>query len=176
MRPLTSEEEEKVVQKLRHFIGDNANEMLKDKTLYYSKQRVMLVSEHIFKAVAQIGKKQLASCGAIVGRFTKTNSFKITITGLYSLEKFALYKAWIKTSAEMNFLYGNNALKNHILRLSEEIPINAGVFVYNQHNIPLGFGISAVSPSSYMKARGGDIVVLNQADNGEYIRKETNIA
>ncbi|CAG2100468.1 unnamed protein product [Medioppia subpectinata] len=101
---------------------------------------------------------------------------KITVTAFHPLHKFGLYKVWIKHSAEMNFLYGNNALRSHIHRISESIPMNAGVFVYDQNDIPLGFGLLAVNSISYSRARGGDIIVLRQADNGEYIRSESNLA
>lgn len=175
MRALTGEEEEKVMSKLRQFIGDATKDLLEDRQLCYNNQKVLLVSERMRKATSQIPRKQLVSCGEVVGKFTKGNSFRITIAALHVLHRYALHKVWIKASAEMNFLYGNNALKSHVQKVSEDIPINAGVFVYNHVNTPLGFGIIAVNPTSYSRARGGDPVVLLQADNGEYIRKEATV-
>lgn len=176
MRALKPEEEEQVMKKLHFFIGDNTKEILKDSSLYNHKERVLLVSETLLKATSQISRKDLVSAGRIIGKFTKTGSFRITITAVNTLAEFALWRVWLKSSSEMNFLYGNNALKSHVQKLSENIPLNSGVFVFNHHNTPLGFGVMAVSPTSYARARGGDLAVLNQADNGLYIREERNVA
>jgi len=176
MRTLQPEEEEKVLRKLQLYIGDNKDELLKENGLYYNNQRILLISEEMLKSVSQIKRKELVACGTIIGKITKHNNFRVTVTAIHALEKYAINKAWIKSSAEMNFLYGNNALKSHIHKISEEIPMNGGVFVYNQSNTPLGFGIVAVPSANMPKLRGGDIIVINQADNGEYIRKETMLA
>lgn len=176
MRALTEEEEKKVMIKLHNFIGDGTKDMLEDAKLFYNNQKVLLLTDALLKSTSQITRKEIICAGPIIGKFTKGGSFRITITALYPLQKYALHKVWIKASAEMNFLYGNNALRSHVQKISEDIPINAGVFVYNHLNTPLGFGILAVNPASYARARGGDIIVLTQADNGEYIRKEVAIA
>ncbi len=176
MRDLKEDELEKVTKKLKLFIGDNIDDLLENHKLSYNQQRVLLVTEKLIKSVSQITSKEIISAGSIIGKFTKTNKFKITITGFHSLEKYALNKVWIKSSAEMNFLYGNNALKSHIFKISESVPMNSGIFVYNQDDLGLGFGITAVSPTSYERARSGDIVILRQGDNGEYLRSETQLA
>lgn len=176
MRILKPEEETKVKAKLQYYIGDNIDDLLKTYELRLNNQRVFLVSKELLKASSQIGRDHIITCGITLGKITKTNNFRITITSLHTLHKYALYKVWIKTSAEMNYLYGNNSLKSHIQKISESIPMNAGVFVFNQHQIPLGFGVMALSPNSYAKARNGDSVILNQADTGEYIRNEANLA
>lgn len=176
MRILKPEEEQKVMEKLEYYIGDNAKELLSIYSLRLNNQRIFLATKEVMKASSQLGRDQIAVCGVTLGKFTKGNNFRITITALHTLHKYALYKAWIKSSAEMNFLYGNNALKSHISKVSEDVPINAGVFVYSQNQVPLGFGVMSVNPASYAKARGGDAIILRQADNGEYIRNETNIS
>lgn len=176
MRALSEQEEEKVVGKLRLFVGDATKDLLSDKRLHYNNQKILLITDGILKATSQLKRKEIISAGTIIGKFTKHDNFRITITALHALQEYALHRVWIKASAEMNFLYGNNALRSHVQKVSEDIPMNAGVFVYNHANTPLGFGILAVGPSSYAKARGGDIVVLQQADNGEYVRRELSIA
>ncbi|KAI4290934.1 60S ribosome subunit biogenesis protein NIP7 [Pancytospora philotis] len=176
MRTLTEEEEKKVMTKLQNFIGDAVKDLLEDSKLYFNNQKVLLLSEKMLKATSQIRRKEIICAGPIIGKFTKGANFRITITALHTLHKYALHKVWIKASAEMNFLYGNNALRSHVSKISESIPINAGVFVYNHQDVPLGFGLIALNNNSYQKARGGDIVVLSQADNGEYVRNETAVA
>ncbi|KAM0681652.1 ribosome biosynthesis protein nip7 [Glugoides intestinalis] len=175
MRILKADEEEKVMNKLKFYIGDNINDLLKEYELRLNNQRVFLITKTLLKACSQLGRDQIVSCGVILGKITKTENFRIKITAMHVLHKFAIHKVWIKTSAEMNFLYGNNALKSHIHKVSESIPLNAAVFVYDSKEVPLGFGVMAVNSTSYSNARGGDAIVLTQADNGEYIRNENNI-
>lgn len=175
MRILKEEELQKVVDKLNYYIGDNKKELLEAYHLRMNNQRIFLVKKELMKAVSQLGRDQIISCGISLGKITKSGNFRITITSLHFLHKYSNHKVWIKSSAEMNFLYGNNALKSHIYKTSEDIPMNAGVFVFNQHQIPLGFGVMSVNGTSFAKARGGDPIVLRQADNGEFIRDETNI-
>lgn len=176
MRQLTEEEESKVFKRLEVYIGDAIKDLMENKVLMYNNQKVLLMNQKLLKAVSQISRKKLICAGVIIGKFTKSQHFRITITALNTLHIYALHKVWIKYSAEMNYLYGNKALKSHIYKISENIPINSGVFVYNQNNTLLGFGIITVSSTSYARARGGNPVLVNQADNGEYIRNETAIA
>ena len=139
--------------------------------LLLNNQRVFLASEDLYKSSSQISRKDLVSFGEIIGKFTKNNNFKITITALHTFSKHALNKVWIKNSSEMNFVYENNSLKSHIHKISDNIPMNNGVFVYNQFDVPLGFGIIAINSSSYSKAHNNDIIILRRADNGEYLEK-----
>lgn len=176
MRPLKTQEESKVLAKLNYYIGDNTKTLLENYELRLNNKRIFLANKTLLTGASQIGRDEIIACGIILGKITKTEHFRITITGLHVLHKYALYKAWIKTSAEMNYLYGNNALKSHIFKISESIPINAGVFVFSQHQVPLGFGVMALNPTSYSNAKGGDSVILNQADNGEYIRNESTLS
>ncbi|ORD95080.1 60S ribosome subunit biogenesis protein NIP7 [Enterospora canceri] len=175
MRELKEEEREKVFKKLRIFVGDNLDAMLKENVLMLNQSRVFLSDRNLYKKCSQISKKQLISVGRVLGKFTKTDNFKITITGMQGMAKYGLHKVWLQDNGENNFLYGNNALKSHVGRVSENIPMNAGVFVYNKKDTPLGFGLMALCPTSYQKARSGDIVVLVQADTGEYIRQEEKL-
>lgn len=161
--------------RLHYYIGDNTEELLSQYKLMMNNQRVFLVTDELLKACSQLGRDQIVSCGIILGKITKGENFRVSITALHTLHKYANHRVWIKSSAEMNYLYGNNALKSHIHKVSENIPMNAGVFVYTVHDVPLGFGAMAVSPTSYAKAKGGARVVLVQTDNGEYIRNERNI-
>lgn len=72
----------------------------------------------------------------------------------------------------MSFLYGNNVLKAGVARLTENTPKNQPVVVLNQNEIPLGFGVTARSSLQLQQASSTDLIVLNQADIGSYLRDE----
>lgn len=80
------------------------------------------------------------------------------------------YKVWLKPSAEMSFLYGNNVIKSGLARITESTPQYAGVVVYNMSDIPLGFGVAAQTTEACKELGPTANVVLHQADVGEFLR------
>ena len=70
----------------------------------------------------------------------------------------------------MSFLYGNNVTKSGLARVTESTPQYAGVVVYSQSDIPLGFGVAAQTTDACKDLEPNANVVLHQADIGEYLR------
>ena len=82
----------------------------------------------------------------------------------------------VKPSAEMSFLYGNHVVKAGVGRMTEAIPQYAGVVVLSLSNVPLGFGRAAHGTDKAKDLDPTGIVVLHQADIGEYLREEADLA
>jgi len=135
-----------------------------------AKDRVYYVSETVMKACTTISRDSLLSCGACMGKFTKSGKFRLHITALDYLSQYAQYKVWVKPSAEMSFLYGNNVSKSGLARITESTPQYAGVVVYSLADIPLGFGVAAQETDVCKDLEPSANVVLHQADVGEYLR------
>ena len=76
----------------------------------------------------------------------------------------------------MSFLYGNHIGKTGVARMTEGIPQYAGVIVLSMGNVPLGFGRAAQTTERAKELDPTAVVVLHQADVGEYLREETEIA
>ncbi|KAL9659232.1 hypothetical protein QQ045_018711 [Rhodiola kirilowii] len=76
----------------------------------------------------------------------------------------------------MSFLYGNHVLKGGLgrTRITEGIVAGDGVVVFSMADVALGlgFGIAAKSTGDCRKMDPNGIVVLHQADVGEYLRME----
>ena len=85
-------------------------------------------------------------------------------------KKQSQYKVWVKPSAEMSFLYGNNVTKQGLARITENTPQYAGVVVFSMSDIPLGFGVASQSTDHCQALDPTGNVVLHQADIGEYLR------
>jgi len=75
----------------------------------------------------------------------------------------------------MSFLYGNHVLKGALGKLSENIAAGDGVVVFSMADVPLGFGVAAKSTLDCRKLDPNGIVVLHQADVGEYLRMEDEL-
>mmetsp|Transcript_7154 Transcript_7154/g.13582 ORF Transcript_7154/g.13582 Transcript_7154/m.13582 type:complete len:183 (-) Transcript_7154:1754-2302(-) len=175
MRPLTEEETKVLFKKLVEYIGRSIEKLINRSDERHcfrlaSKDRVYYVSESVMKAATSISRDNLLSLGTCLGKFTKSGKFRLHITALDYLSQYAQYKVWVKPSAEMSFLYGNNVLKSGLARITESTPQYSGVVVYNMSDIPLGFGVAAQGTDACKDLEPTGNVVLHQADIGEYLR------
>lgn len=175
MRPLTEDEMKTLFLKLADYIGRSIEKLINrtDERHCFriaKKDKVYYVSESVMKAANAVARDNLLSFGTCFGKFTKTGKFRLHITALDFLSQYAKYKVWVKSSAEMNFLYGNNILKSGMARITESTPQYAGVVVYNMADIPLGFGVASQSTDACKDLEPTGNVVLHQADIGEYLR------
>uniref|UniRef100_A0A7N0UP57 PUA domain-containing protein n=1 Tax=Kalanchoe fedtschenkoi TaxID=63787 RepID=A0A7N0UP57_KALFE len=80
-----------------------------------------------------------------------------------------------KPTSEMSFLYGNHVLNGGLGRIMEGIAAGDGVVVFSMADVALGFGIAAKSTGDCRKMDPNGIVVLHQADAGEYLRMEDEL-
>jgi 60S ribosome subunit biogenesis protein NIP7 len=176
MRPLTDEEMRKLFEKLQAFIGQNVEKLIdredEPHTFRLMKDRVFYLSESQMKLATNISRDNLMSIGTCFGKFTKSGKFRLHITCLDYLAQYATNKVWVKPSAEMSFLYGNNITKAGLAKITENIPQYGGVIIYNLAEIPLGFGVAA-QPTEYCRDLDPTAnVILHQGDIGEYLRVE----
>lgn len=176
MRPLTETETKVVFEKLANYIGRNISQLLTDTHVFrIQKDRLYYVPVEIARFATSVARKQLMSVGVCFGKFTKTGKFRLHITSLPYLSKYAKYKIWIKNNGEMPFLYGNHVLKAHVGKMSDDVPEHAGVIVFSMNDTPLGFGVSAKSTIEARNLQPTSIVVYRQGDIGEYLRDEDTL-
>ena len=179
MRPLTDDETKSVLIKLDYYIGKNVAKLIdrNDDTYCFRlhKERVYYASEKIMKAAANVAKEDLVSFGVCIGKFTKSRKFRLHCTFVDYMAPYAKNKVWLKAGSEQAFLYGNHVLKSGIARVSEEMDVNQGVIVFSSADSPIGFGVSTKSTASTRSCDPGIIVVLHQADVGEYLRSEEHL-
>ena len=148
------------------------------------------------RTATNISNENLALLGTCFGRFTKSKRFRLKVTCLEILAKYALvstaaciapwplaitasthpqHKVWVRPSAEMTFLYGNHIAKAGLARMTEGIPTNGGVVVLSMSETPLGFGVAAQTTERAQEMDPTGVVVLHQADIGEYVRSEETV-
>jgi len=141
------------------------------------------MSEQLMKMATSIAKDSLIQCvssgfslnrsiGVCIGKFTKSGKFKLQITSLDILARYAKNKIWLKPHGEQAFIYGNHVIKAHIGRMSENIVQYSGVVVFSMNDTPLGFGVTSRSTLQSKDLDPTGIVCFNYADIGEYLRLE----
>ncbi|VEV58389.1 60S ribosome subunit biogenesis protein NIP7, putative [Plasmodium vinckei vinckei] len=177
MRPLNDQETMLVFKKLSKFVGNNLLSMLsynnEEYVLRLHRYNVHFVRADIAKQAESINKNSLISLGICIGKITKANNFFLKITSLSLMSEFCIHKIWLKESGEKNFLFGNNVLKSHLLKISDNIRKGDGVIVLSMDDNPIGFGISIRNTQDIKLLNITDIVLIHQSDVGEYLRNET---
>ena len=133
--------------------------------MYYISTEVLKIAQHF-------GRDEIAGAGTCFGKFTKTKKFKLNITCLDIIAKYAQYKVWVKPQGEQTYLYGNHVLKGHLARITENTPTNQGVVILSISDVPLGFGVCMKTTAQCRDLDPMQVVVINQADVGEYLRSE----
>lgn len=180
MRPLTDEETQTFFTKLSEFLGKNISALIDRPTdphcFRLHDDRVFYLSDRVMQAATAVCREDLVSLGVCFGKFTKGRNFRLKVTCLDLVAQHARYKVWLKPSAEMSFLYGNHVIKAGLGRMTEAIPQYAGVVVLSLSDIPLGFGRAAHATDKAKDLDPTGVVVLHQADIGEYLREENTMA
>lgn len=160
--------------KLHLYLGDNLERLVQredeDYVFRLHRKTVFYLSKAVLDVAEMVGRDALVSAGTCIGKFTKSNKFRVQITFLDQLAKHCKFKIWLKPGGEQVFLYGNNVLKTHIARMTEGTPRYAGVVVFSLADVALGFGRTGRSTEESLKIQPHDIVLFHQADIGEYIR------
>ena len=104
MRALSDEETKIFFDKLAKFLGSNIKFLIDredgDYVFRLHKDRIYYINTEVLKMASHIGKDELLSAGTCFGKFTKTKKFKLNITCLDVLAKYAKYKVWVKPNGE----------------------------------------------------------------------------
>ncbi|GMH19100.1 hypothetical protein Nepgr_020941 [Nepenthes gracilis] len=187
MRTLDEQETTAVFEKLFKFVGNNLKNIVENPShegtesnpgrycFRLQKNRVYYASESLVKRATNISREKLVSLGTQIGKFTHHENFHLTIHALSILAVNAKQKVWLKPTSEMSSLYGNHVLKGGLGRTTENISPGDGVVVFSMSNVPLGFRVAAKSTANCRKLDPNGIVVLHQADIGEYLRMEDGL-
>lgn len=172
MRLLTEEELVAFFEKLSKYIGENVRHLVEGRVFRLIGKKVYYISEEMLRQASVFGRDELVHCGTCFGQFSAAGKFRLSISALDYISKYAKAKVWVKNSGEQNFVYGNHVLKAHVARLSENAVKYGGVVVMSMSNVALGFGVLAKSGDELKTADPTAIFVFNQADVGQYLRVE----
>ncbi|PYI05146.1 60S ribosome subunit biogenesis protein NIP7 [Aspergillus sclerotiicarbonarius CBS 121057] len=185
MRALTEPEFRTVLEKLAIYTHSSLKEIVgalenstsgPDRYVFrLSNNRVYHVPLSIANLATSIPRAQLLSCGICLGRFTKTNKFRLHITALPVIAPHAQHKLYLRSNGIIPFLYGGKVVAAHVGRWSQDCLEHSGVVVFDADDKPLGFGIAAKGGAASRRAAPTDIVCFRQADCGEYLREEDTL-
>ncbi|ELP95280.1 hypothetical protein EIN_430860 [Entamoeba invadens IP1] len=179
MRPLTDEETKTFFEKLAKYIGRNIKQLISNKEDEYcfrlQKDRVYYVRLDVANKASPFARDSIISLGTCFGKFTKSGQFRLHITALKYLAEYCPNKVWVKPEAEMSFMYGNHLVKSGVSKITEGMAKNVGCVMFNENEIPIGFGTTAISGIEFARIGLTSMVCFNQGDIGEYLREEDTL-
>jgi hypothetical protein len=101
MRPLTEEESKTLFAKLANYLGKNLLQLLSSDVepcvFRLHRDRVYYVSEVTMKLATSVARPNLVSLGTCLGKFSKSGKFRLHISSLDVLAKYATYKVSTNT-------------------------------------------------------------------------------
>ena len=159
-------------------LGRNVKQLVERKDHCFRRIRahVYYVSEKLMFLATNVGRDELMSLGTCLGKFTKSEKFRLEVTALQMIAPLAQNKVWVKANAEMAFLYGNHIAKAGLARMTDEVQQYDGVVVFNASDVPLGFGVAAHATLACQTLEPTAHAILHQADVGEYLRRESELS
>lgn len=173
MRKLNPEEAKKVEAKLRKYVGNNVDSLLNPScVLALQGQRVFYVGAELYKMAAPFPRDSIVAVGICLGRFTRSEVFRLKVTALPVLVTYCTDKVKVKAAAEMHYVYGNHVQRSQIQSISSDTRKNTGVLVLSSTGVPLGFGITSKHGTEVVNGDKKAVLVVRQGDTGEYLRDE----
>ena len=177
MRALTANEARIFIAKMIKFQGNFFLIFLKKKITknYFFKlqnNRVFFSSFSVFSKALLFSKKKIASVGSCIGRFNNSLKFYLMISALNFFSKMSRkYSILIDKLGQRIFLYGNHLKKKNLLEMNRNLYSNDRVIVFGKNSsLPLGFGEIRKNSFEILIQQEKNIIMINQADIGQYIR------
>jgi 60S ribosome subunit biogenesis protein NIP7 len=179
MRNLTAEEMERLMQKLSKYVGANAKHLVERKdepwVFRLHARRIWYMPQRVAAAASSIARDNLLAIGVLIAKVTHNGKMRVQITALDILAQYAPFKLWVKPAQEQGFMYGNAITRAGLGRITEETPQHQGVAVFSMSDVPIGFGVTALSTLQCRKCEMNSTVLFNEADIGIYLRGENTL-
>ncbi len=159
-----------IIENLEKSLYISLEKIIKKK--YYPK--IYLISNDLFKAIESVNEGYNIISGGLYFGFIKKGKFYLSLECaefLYKNDIFSEFKKlYINKDGEKSILYGNNILKNMIINSSSNLHKNDFLLIFNDLNEIIALGRSLFDNESIQNRKPKDIVVINLADKGRYLR------
>lgn len=180
MRELTVDETKKFFDKLATYIGPNTTHLLERKgeeeyCFRLHKNRIWYMPLRLARLASCVAKTNLMGIGVLFARITHNQNVRIQVTALEYIAQYSLFKIWVKPNQEQKYLYGGNVTRAGLGRVTESTPKYQKVAVFSMGDIPLGFGVAALSTLECRRCEMNSQVLFHEADIGEYLRDEARM-
>ena len=138
--------------------------------------KIYLISDNQLNTLGIISNnKNVYSAGLYFG-FIKKGVFYLSLEGveyLYNHKIFSDFqRLYVNENGEKSILYGNNILKNMIIKTPRILKENDFLLIFNRLDEIIGIAQSRVDNTNIDNFKLNDIIAINLNDKGIYLRKK----
>ncbi len=137
---------------------------------------IYLITKDLQKIIDESNiRSKIFTAGLYFG-FIKKGNFYFSIEGveyLYNQNIFSEFqRIQVNESGEKSILYGNNILKNMIVKAPENLKEKGFLLIFNNNNEIIAIAQSHINSRRMMNLKAKDIIAINLSDKGLYLRKK----
>ena len=137
---------------------------------------IYLISNELFKAIEKVNETDKFVFGGLYFGFIKKGRLYLSLEGaefLYNSGIFSEFRRlYVNENGEKSILYGNNILKNMMVKAPSNLKEKDFLLVFNELNEIIAIAQSQVEYNSIQKIKPQDIIAINLRDKGFYLRKD----
>ncbi|MCK4479984.1 MAG: hypothetical protein KAV01_05615 [Candidatus Lokiarchaeota archaeon] len=179
-----NEIEEKIIITSLTKISSEFQQIINDikKFLYFSTEsltsrskfpKIFLISKDQYILLPSLNYDRIISAGLYFG-FIKKGNFHISLEGAEFLFKnnilSDLKKLYVNDKGEKSILYGNNILKNMIIKFPINLRQKDLLLILNKNDEILAFAQSKFDYQDIQEVKPKDVIAINLIDKGVYLR------
>ena len=159
-----------VLDNLKSFLYISINKL----TTNNNYPQIYLITKDLQKIIddSNISNK-IYTAGLYFG-FIKKGNFNFSIEGVEYLYKQNIFSDFqqiqVNKLGEKSILYGNNILKNMVVKSSEKLKERDFLLIFNVHDEMIAIARSRVNSTSFMNLKAKEIICINLSDKGFYLR------
>ena len=137
---------------------------------------IYLISNELFKAIEKVNETDKVVFGGLYFGFIKNGRLYLSLEGaefLYNSGIFSEFRRlYVNENGEKSILYGNNILKNMMVKAPSNLKEKDFLLVFNELNEIIAIAQSQVEYNSIQKIKPQDVIAINLRDKGFYLRKD----
>lgn len=182
-----NEIESKIISESLFNISPNILEILKrsENKLYISIKKsnlktnypiLYLISNIFQKNIDLLEVKDMIYSAGLYFGFLKKGNFYLSLEGAEFLYRQGIIsdikRIYVNKKGEKSILYGNNILKNMVIKTSNNLQKKDFLLVFNEMNEIIAIGQSKVESNVLQYLKPKDIIAFNLSDKGIYLREK----
>ncbi len=148
---------------------------IKEQTSYKIFPKIYLLSEELKNLLNTVKIYNYISLGGLYFGFIKKGRFYLSLEGTEYLYKRGLLsdvaKLQVNKRGEKSILYGNNVLKNMLIKKSYNFKENDYILVFNEDEEIIAISKTTLKGSQVQYVKPENLIAFNLSDKGTYLRE-----
>jgi len=161
-----------IMESFRNFLYISLGELTEEKKY----PNIYLISDELIKAVEGVNEKYDVVFVGLYFGFIKKGRFYLSLEGAEFLHKNNIIsdfkKLYVNKKGEKSILYGNNILKNMIIKSPSNLKKDDFLVIFNELKEIIALGRSFIDNENIQNLKPNENIAINLTDKGLYLRKK----